>query len=71
MKSEISRERLERCYCIAAKIVQLYGDKYLAGFIRLKEELNRFEAIDESKRLAMKVANNYDSNGINLHLKLK
>lgn len=71
MKNEITFERLKRSYLIAAKIVQLYGDRYLDGFLKIKEELNQVNAMSESKQLAMKVANSYDSNGINLHLKPK
>lgn len=37
------RTRLERSHRIAAKVVSLYGDDYLPIFIRLQEEVDRYD----------------------------
>jgi hypothetical protein len=54
-------EALKRDYRIAAKIVELYGDKYIPGFIRVHEEIQKHSALNDAKNLALKVAKGYSS----------
>ena len=37
------RNRLERAHRTAAKVVSLYGDTYLPIFMRLQDEVDRYE----------------------------
>jgi hypothetical protein len=47
-EEDISIEQLMQARKIAAKVVSLYGQKYLPIFTRLNEELKKF---DDTKRL--------------------
>jgi hypothetical protein len=54
-------ESLTHDYRIAAKIVELYGDKYIPGFVRVHEEIQKHSALNDAKNLALKVAKSYSS----------
>ena len=49
-------ETIERDYRIAAKVVELYGDKYVPGFIRVHKEIQKHLSLIDARNLALEVA---------------
>lgn len=47
---------LDEDYKAAAKIVELYGERYLSGFLRIHEELEKRRSLEDAKSLALEVA---------------
>jgi hypothetical protein len=54
--SQPSIQQLERALKIAAKVVAMYGDVYLPGFIRLRDEFEKARTIEEAKSYAIRLA---------------
>lgn len=48
--------RLRKAQQISAKVVELYGDKYLPMFIRFSQELAQCEEYDKAMQAALNVA---------------
>ena len=50
------RDQIKAAYQTAAKIVALYGDRYMPVFERMHEELQKAEAAFDLKTLALTVS---------------
>ncbi len=54
--SEISIQELEKALKIAAKVVAMYGDAYLPGFLRLRNEVMVAKQISQARAEAILLA---------------
>ncbi|HAA13071.1 MAG TPA: hypothetical protein DCE41_15815 [Cytophagales bacterium] len=52
----ITLDRVRNAYKISARVVHLYGDRYLPLFERLHKELEAMEKKEVLKKIALKVA---------------
>jgi hypothetical protein len=57
---KIANENLYRDYQITAKLVELYGEKYLPSFLRIHHEIEAIRSLKDIKILALKVASDID-----------
>ncbi|MGH1404332.1 MAG: hypothetical protein ACRBDL_08810 [Alphaproteobacteria bacterium] len=55
MSRDISTEELKKAYLISAKIVSLYGEKYLPIFERLESEYRKRKKSKEALQRALSV----------------
>jgi hypothetical protein len=55
-----SLEKIKIAYRASAKIVALYGDRYLPLFERMHEELKKVEAAFDLKTLAINISSSED-----------